>query len=147
MTEIYGVRANVRKTDGYAALGLSRRCPNSLVAIDKGLHGFKRRIMAQVFSEQNLKQMEERILDNVTDFVSLLGSDSEALRGWGPPKDVAQACTWMTFDIIADLCYGEDLNLLQVEDMRWFPSVFRKISQRGMMVSSSNDKQATKKQY
>ncbi|RAH44190.1 cytochrome P450 [Aspergillus brunneoviolaceus CBS 621.78] len=133
MTEIYGVRANVRKTDGYAALGLSRRCPNSLVAIDKGLHGFKRRIMAQVFSEQNLKQMEERILDNVTDFVSLLGSDSEALRGWGPPKDVAQACTWMTFDIIADLCYGEDLNLLQVEDMRWFPSVFRKISQRGMM--------------
>ncbi|RAH83811.1 cytochrome P450 monooxygenase [Aspergillus japonicus CBS 114.51] len=133
MTEIYGVRANVRKTDGYAALGLSRRCPNSLVAIDKGLHGFKRRIMAQVFSEQNLKQMEERILDNVTDFVSLLGSDSDASRGWGPPKDVAQACTWMTFDIIADLCYGEDLNLLQVEDMRWFPSVFRKVSQRGMM--------------
>ncbi|PYH47859.1 cytochrome P450 [Aspergillus saccharolyticus JOP 1030-1] len=133
MADIYGVRANVRKTDGYAALGLSRRNPNIVTAVDKGVHGFKRRIMAQVFSEQNMRQIEGRLLDNISDFVSVLGSEADAARGWGPPKDVAHACTWLTFDIIADLCYGEDLNLLQSEDMRWFPSVFRNIAQRAMM--------------
>ncbi|RAL12233.1 cytochrome P450 [Aspergillus homomorphus CBS 101889] len=133
MSDIYGVRANVRKADSYCAMGASRRSPTILTAIDKGLHGFKRRIMAQVFSEQSLKQIENRVLDNVTNFVSLLSTDADTNSGGTAPKNVADASTWLTFDIIADRCYGENINLLQSENMRWFSSAFRKISQRSMM--------------
>ncbi|PWY92800.1 cytochrome P450 [Aspergillus heteromorphus CBS 117.55] len=133
MNDIYGVRANVRKSDGYASLSASRCTPNTVTTIDKGVHGFKRRIMAQVYTERSLKEIEDRILDNISDFVDVLGSESNAMTGWTAPKDIAQTCDWLTFDVISDLCYGEDFDMLHSSEMRWFPSVVRKIAQRSMM--------------
>ncbi|PYH88844.1 cytochrome P450 monooxygenase [Aspergillus ellipticus CBS 707.79] len=133
MSDIYSVRSNVRKSDGYVAISASRRTPNIVTTIDKDVHGFKRRILAQVFSERGIKEIEDRVLDNISDFVDLLGSDTDATTGWSTPKDFAQACNWLTFDVISGLCYGEDFDMLKSSKMRWFPTVINKIGQRGMI--------------
>lgn len=57
MSTIYGTRANVRKSENYATMSASRRTPNAISATDKTVHGFKRRIMSQVFSDQGLSKI------------------------------------------------------------------------------------------
>ncbi|KAL4896063.1 cytochrome P450 [Aspergillus ambiguus] len=144
MEAIYGVRANVVKSEGYSSLSASRRTPNTLTATDKATHGFKRRILAQVFSTEGIKAIEERLLVNVRDFVNLLGNagneigivkpeyDPKSNDNWTDTKHLAPMCDWVTFDVISDLCYGKDFDMLHSPDMRWFPSVVLKITQRSM---------------
>ncbi|CAG8015856.1 unnamed protein product [Penicillium salamii] len=144
MDAIYGVRANVVKSEGYSSLSASRQTPNTLTATDKTTHGFKRRILAQVFSTEGIKSIEERLLENVRDFVNLLGREGDEFGvvkpgfdtkydgGWTQTKHLAPMCDWVTFDVISDLCYGKDFDMLHSSDMRWFPSVVLKITQRSM---------------
>lgn len=146
MDAIYGVRANVVKSEGYSSLSASRQTPNTLTATDKMTHGFKRRILAQVFSTEGIKAIEERLLVNIRDFVNLLGTegdefgvvkpgiDPKRTEGWTSTKHLAPMCDWVTFDVISDLCYGKDFDMLHSSDMRWFPSVVLKITQRSMTV-------------
>jgi hypothetical protein len=146
MDAIYGVRANVVKSEGYSSLSASRQTPNTLTATDKTLHGFKRRILAQVFSTDGIKAIEERLLVNIRDFVNLLGREGDEFGivkhglnpkgddGWTNTKHLAPMCDWVTFDVISDLCYGKDFDMLHSSDMRWFPSVVLKITQRSMTV-------------
>ncbi|CAI7662010.1 unnamed protein product [Penicillium glandicola] len=144
MEAIYGVRANVVKSEGYSSLSASRHTPNTLTATDKTTHGFKRRILAQVFSTEGIKAVEERLLVNIRDFVNLLGKKgdefgivkprfaSEVDDGWTNTKHLAPMCDWVAFDVIGDLCYGKDFDMLHLPDMRWLPSVVLKITQRSM---------------
>lgn len=141
MNAIYGTRANVQKAEGYASMSASRRTPNTITAVDKTLHGFKRRILTQVYSDQGLKAIEGRILANIYDFTNLLGAakdeprlESKGANEWGQAKNMASMCDWLAFDIISDLCYGEDFDMLHSPKLRWFPSVVRNIAQRSVMV-------------
>lgn len=77
MTTIYGTRANVRKSENYATMSASRKTPNTISATDKTVHGFKRRIMSQVFSDQGLRAVEDRFMARISDFISLLRDGAE----------------------------------------------------------------------
>ncbi|PLB46346.1 cytochrome P450 monooxygenase [Aspergillus steynii IBT 23096] len=130
MGVIYGARANVHKAEGYASMSASRRTPNTITAVDKTVHGFKRRIMGQVFSDPGLRSVQERFLMNIRDFTALLCHDDrpwstgsgESEDGWGPTKDMGRICGWLAFDIISGLCYDEDFHMLHSPELRWFPS-------------------------
>ncbi|KAJ5202901.1 hypothetical protein N7449_004980 [Penicillium cf. viridicatum] len=144
MEAIYGVRANVVKSEGYSSLSASRHTPNTLTATDNTTHDVKRRILTQVFSTEGIKAIEERLLVNIRYFVNLLGKkgdefgivkpgfDSKGDDDWTNTKHLAPMCDWVTFDVIGDLCYGKDFDMLHLPDMRWFPSVVLKITQRSM---------------
>lgn len=140
MTQIYAVRSNVSKTEGYATLSPSRT-PNLISALDKNVHGFKRRIISQAMTEESLKGMETRIVSHIRKFVALLGQDtgdgdtSPELKGWTPPTSFRVKADWLTFDVMSDLTYGKSLGLLDSPELRWLPSVFRKISQVAAAVS------------
>lgn len=146
MEAIYGVRANVVKPQSYSSLSASRHTPNTLTATDKTTHGFRRRILNQVFSTEGLKSIEERLLVNIRDFVDLLGKPGDEFGivkpGSNPQgnddststKHLAPMCDWLAFDVIGDLCYGKDFDMLHLPDMRWFQSVVRKITQRSLTV-------------
>ncbi|KAJ6021301.1 cytochrome P450 monooxygenase [Penicillium herquei] len=136
MNTIYSTRANVRKTETYVAMSASRRTPNTISSTDKTVHGFKRRIMSQVFSDHGLRSVEERFLPRINDFVTLLwdgnvkGSTKEDESVWGSPRNMATMCGWLAFDIISDLSFGEHFNMLKSPELRWFPSVISKLAQR-----------------
>ena len=140
MNAIYSTRANVRKTESYAAMSASRRTPNTISATDKTVHGFKRRIMSQTFSEQGLRAIEDRFMARINDFISLLCDGTEKgphgtnEEGWGSPKEMASMCSWLAFDIISDLSFGEHFNMLKSAELRWFPSVIQKLAQRVTIV-------------
>jgi hypothetical protein len=144
MNAIYSTRANVRKPENYAAMSASRRTPNTISATDKTVHGFKRRIMSQIFSDQGLRVVEDRFIPRIDDFISLLWDSTENGRNvtkgeeeWGSPKEMASICGWLAFDIISDLSFGEHFNMLKSPELRWFPSVIQKLSQRVAIVCCS----------
>lgn len=120
----------------------SKNTPNTISAIDKGVHGFKRRIQNQVLSEAGLKTVESRIVSHVQEFVDYLGSDLDAGEhscvqddgGWGPHRKISDACNFMTYNVISDLCYGESLDLFRSSKMRWFPHAVAVISRRVVIV-------------
>lgn len=136
------MRARTVKSDGYQSMSTSRTTPNTISAIDKKTHSFKRRIQSQVLSEAGLKTVEGRVLGHVQEFVDYLGSDADApmsektrdADGWGPSKNMSEACNFMTYNVISDLCYGESLDLFKACDLRWFPGAVALISRRVVMV-------------
>lgn len=141
MNTIYNTHANVQKSEGYLSFSNSRRTPNTITAIDKKVHAFKRRILTQVYSEKGMRTIEERYLANIRDFITLIGANDASLateksaESWGETKDVGVMCNWLAMDIITGLSFGEDFNLLKSPKLRYLPSVVQKIAQMNMIVS------------
>ncbi|OJJ77418.1 hypothetical protein ASPBRDRAFT_50308 [Aspergillus brasiliensis CBS 101740] len=133
LSDSYAVRANVQKSDGYASISPSRYTSNTLTAISKNIHTFKRRILTQAFPDQSIQEMEGRIQENISSFLDILISGTGSESGWSSPKNISEKCDWLAFDVITDLSYGNDLDMLNSPQMRWFPSVIRKISQRSLI--------------
>ena len=143
--EIYGVRSNVSKSEGYATMSPSTT-PNLISAVDKNVHSFKRKVISQAMTDQYLKTMQTRILAHIEDFVSMLGSDADVAGGspvpagaWAAPKDLSVAADWLTFDVISDLTYGKALGMLHSPETRWLPIAFKRISQRAATVRTSSE--------
>ncbi|KAL2823230.1 cytochrome P450 [Aspergillus cavernicola] len=146
--EIYGTRANVRKSDPWMALSASRRSPNILSVIDKSVSSFKRRTLAPVFNDNGLKHFEDRIIGHVKRFTALLdpgsasteptvprGGEEKAENGntWGPVVDVADVSNWFAFDAISSISYGRSFRMLESPEMRWLPTVYTVMSRRSMI--------------
>lgn len=139
MPEIYGIKANVRKANEWVALSASRRTPNVLSVVDKQLHAFKRRTLAHVFYDQNMKQIEDRIIEKIKGFTDLLGSADDGLpvkekNSWGSPTPMTNPCNWLSFDVISDLTYSQSFNMLKSPELRWVPEVYTSMSYRSMVV-------------
>jgi cytochrome P450 len=103
--EIYGVRSNVSKTDGYATMSPSSE-PNLISAVDKSVHAWKRRVMSQAMSDSFLKEMQSRVAAHIRGFVAMLGSEADVpdgkpvLDGWAPAKNLRVVCDWLTLSLV-----------------------------------------------
>lgn len=122
-------------------MSASRRTTNTLSAIEKDDVNSKRRVHARFLSESNLRALESRLLEKVQVFINLLTDSSRsssmparASPTWCSAKNVSERCTWPTFDVITDLCYGQGLGMLTNADNRWFFRAIRAMSWRAMMV-------------
>ncbi|GAB1737231.1 hypothetical protein NU219Hw_g1162t1 [Hortaea werneckii] len=123
---IHAVRANTIKTPGYDAFSASRSMSNTISALDKGTHAFKRRVQGQVLSEPALKAVEDRMLKQVQDFVDYIDGPedrTDSIPGHSDwvQRNVSDVCKYLTYNVLTDLCYGESLNLFRSPTMRWLP--------------------------
>jgi cytochrome P450 len=60
ITDIYGMKKNVKKSKEYA--GMVHQAPNTLTLIDKVEHGRRRRVISQGLSTQMIRSYEPKIL-------------------------------------------------------------------------------------
>ncbi|KAI6848351.1 hypothetical protein KC332_g7432 [Hortaea werneckii] len=117
-------RGMLNTTPGYNAFSASRSTPNTISALDKGTHAFKRRVQGQVLSEPALKAVEDRMLEQVQDFVNYIDSPEDrvdTVQGHGEwvQRNVSDVCKYLTYNVLTDLCYGKSLNLFYSPTMRW----------------------------
>lgn len=128
------------KDDGYAAMSASRRTTNTMSAVEKTDVNFKRRVHTQFFSESNLRELEPRLLRLIDDFLESLIDESTRTdmkaRGniWSNTVDMSRACNLLTFDVITNLSYGQELGLMKSPESDWILQAVRAMSWRGMMV-------------
>lgn len=108
--KIYGHGNRFRKADFYNGFLAIPGVYNTHNAIDKTLHGRKRRVLSQAFSDNALKGMEDVMLLHVRQLCSILG------RGSGSPAEttfnMADWFGYLTYDVMGELCFGKSFDML-----------------------------------
>src|SRR5690606_180096 len=122
---------NVQKSSFYSVMPPYPHAFDTHNVIDKSLHGRKRRVLSQGFSEGALRAMEDQVLDHIRLFCKGLGASNTVVEHGSKKQSAAAAETpseprnmsfwsnWLTFDVIGDLCYGKAYGMLEREEPRF----------------------------
>lgn len=138
LQDIYvGSKSNIRKADFYESFPAIKGFPSTHSAIDKTVHSRKRRVLSHAFSSQAVASMEGYILRNVTKFCNLLGDNTKdviQVSGYSAPlKNVARLATYLTFDVMGELCFGKSFGMLSKPDIRFVSNLIDSAAHRHLV--------------
>ncbi|PWY83512.1 cytochrome P450 [Aspergillus heteromorphus CBS 117.55] len=107
--DIYGHGKRLQKADFYNAFPAIKGVYNTHNAIDKVMHGRKRRVLSQAFSDHALKSMEDVMLLHVRQLCAGLGR----LQQKTPvAQDMGRWFSYLTYDVMGELCFGKSFDML-----------------------------------
>lgn len=137
LKDVYGFKSNVRKAQFYDAF--VHPAPNTHNCRDRQLHARKRRVMAHAFSDGAIKEMERYILANVRTFCDQIGAGlrSDDDKGWTTAKCMSDWLSWLSMDILGDLCFGKAFHMLERPDNRFAIDLVSTAAHRHLIVSPS----------
>ena len=102
---IYSVRANMWRSNSYAAYQRNKDGINTLNTTDAAVHHRKRRILNLVFNEKSVRAAGLFINRYVDRWNELL-FDGDG-KTWSEAKNLADWSDSLVFDILGDLCLGK----------------------------------------
>ncbi|RPA85086.1 cytochrome P450 [Ascobolus immersus RN42] len=133
LRDIYTHGKNVQKSSFYSVMPPYPHAFDTHNVIDKSLHGRKRRVLSQAFSEGALRTMEDQVLEHIRIFCKGLGAANTVVEHTAEkklasapetpsePRNMSFWSNWLTFDVIGDLCYGKSYGMLEREEPRFWP--------------------------
>jgi len=122
VVDIYGVGKNVQKGDLYKAATKLAGSISTFSTIDKTVHSKKRRILAPAFTETALLTMQTYVLDQISLFIDTLSGAKSGLKdNW--TGDMSLWCNYLTFDVMGELAFGKQFDMLTSEEMRGIPGL------------------------
>ena len=121
---IYGFKANVQKSSWYRVFPPVKGAWSVWTCIDKVVHARKRyvkanrtmanpltvgrRTLAHAFSDTALRDIEHYVSSNVQIFCDqLVSKDAKQQKEWGDALNMSSMSNYLTFDILAELCFGK----------------------------------------
>lgn len=109
----------MKKADFYNGFTAIKGVYNTHNAIDKSIHGRKRRVLSQAFSEHALKGMEDVMLVNIRQFCAIMGGDEPGLESGVASsekglaiRNMADWFAYLTYDVMGELCFGKSFGML-----------------------------------
>lgn len=113
----------VRKADCHEFLHING-IASIVFTTDKSVHAFKRRVLSQAFSEQSIRSLETFIINNVDRWLlELEGGGVEERKGWSSSKNMAKYATYLTMDVVGDICFGKRFGAIESESARGLADV------------------------
>ncbi|PKY04082.1 cytochrome P450 [Aspergillus campestris IBT 28561] len=95
---------------------LQRQHASILTLRDNKAHTVRRRLLGHGLTSTAVTDMEPRMLRHVRNFCHALGAGldttSSEKGAWGSPLEMADWCSYLTFDIMVDIVFGVSGNLL-----------------------------------
>ena len=85
--------------------------------------------MAHAFSEKALKSYEDDMIGHIRLFCEKLKETKE-------PVNVSDWCSYLTADVLGDLCFGQSFGMLEREENRFVVKVMVDSARLAMIVSS-----------
>lgn len=120
--DIYGHGKRLQKADFYNAFPAIKGVYNTHNAIDKTMHGRKRRVLSQAFSEAALKGMEDVMLLHVRQLCAVLagsGFDAdESQDRKGLVRNMGNWFSYLSYDVMGELCFGKSFDMLITDSRR-----------------------------
>ncbi|KAI1938779.1 hypothetical protein LOZ57_006325 [Ophidiomyces ophidiicola] len=116
--DIYGHGKKVKKGDFYNSFPAIKGVYNTHNVIDKYVHGRKRRVLSQAFSENALKGMEDVMLVNIRQFCAIMGGDEPSLDAGAKTekghvvRNMANWFGYLAYDVMGELCFGKSFGML-----------------------------------
>ncbi|KAF2195342.1 cytochrome P450 monooxygenase-like protein [Zopfia rhizophila CBS 207.26] len=135
--DIYGFRTGKSKTGAYLKDRTWFAQPvngtYSVIAADEAAHSRMRRNYAHAFSDKALREQEDLIQGLVNLLVHRL---HEQVQEGAPDVDIMRWYNYTTFDVIADLTFGEPLYCLRDKDYHpWVNMVYQSAKAVGILAS------------
>ncbi|TLS22076.1 uncharacterized protein PpBr36_09391 [Pyricularia pennisetigena] len=94
--------------------------------VDSETHGKMRKIFANAFSDRALREQESLLLKYVNQFIDRISSNLSEKPD--RPLDIVRLFNYTTFDIMADLTFGEPLGMLEnSEYVPWVAKIFANV--------------------
>lgn len=123
LRDIYGHGKRFKKADFYNGFTAIKGVYNTHNAIDKTIHGKKRRVLSHAFSDHALKEMEDLMLIHIRQLCAVLSEEPQYVSNIILPNEyktekgqiVRNMSNWlgfMTYDVMGELCFGKSFNLL-----------------------------------
>jgi cytochrome P450 len=117
--DIYGHGKRLRKADFYNAFPAIKGVYNTHNAIDKTIHGRKRRVLSQAFSDHALKSMEDVMLLHIRQLCAILAGEryGKEMKAEGSHqslvvRNMADWFGYLTYDVMGELCFGKSFDML-----------------------------------
>lgn len=126
---IYTPRANVRKSDFYKIL-IPPAGASILATIPNDMHARKKRVLSQAFSEKSLRSIEEHMLLHTREFCEKLSSSTE-------PVNMSHWATYLTGDVLGDVCFGQSFSMLTEKTNRRLMELITGAARLALIVSLS----------
>ncbi|KAK1754460.1 cytochrome P450 [Echria macrotheca] len=107
---------------------MEHRVPSTFTARGGKDHLRRRRIVSQTVSEKAQRGYDPRIAYHVRKFCDAVFPAEPGVEG--QPKNMADWCAYLSFDLITDLVFSASYNLLGSEKFRYVPHVIDKSNVR-----------------
>lgn len=142
--DIYGHGKRFQKADFYNAFPAIKGVYNTHNAIDKTVHGRKRRVLSQAFSESALKGMEDVMLLHVRQLCAVLAGFDEKdekdthTQGQdrkGVVRNMGNWFSYLSYDVMGELCFGKSFDMLVAEGRRHMIGLVDRAANRHYVVS------------
>ncbi|KAJ5225369.1 hypothetical protein N7468_006594 [Penicillium chermesinum] len=132
--DIYGHGKRLQKADFYNGFTAIKGVHNTHNMIDKTLHGRKRRVLSQAFSEAALKGMEDVMLLHVRQLCASLAGyaahEKNVPEGTGVVRNMSNWFGYLSYDVMGELCFGKSFDMLVAEDKRHMIGLVDRASNR-----------------
>lgn len=119
LNDIYTDRkANMVKT-GWTHTGESINPGTTTHATsDRQLHAAKRRLLNNAFSDRAMSHLDGYIVARIRDWCAYLGqtddsNGDEKVASWGKDRDMAHWSTFLTVDVLGELCFGASFGAMK----------------------------------
>ena len=136
--DIYGHGKRLQKADFYNAFPAIKGVYNTHNVIDKTVHGRKRRVLSQAFSDAALKGMEDVMLLHVRQLCAVLAGDGEntSANSKGTVRNMGDWFNYLSYDVMGELCFGKSFDMLISEQRRHMIGLVDRAANRHYVVSS-----------
>ncbi|KAF1975728.1 cytochrome P450-like protein [Bimuria novae-zelandiae CBS 107.79] len=119
LRDIYHVRANCQKSQFFTVFSHFFKTQMVMTTLDHKEHAFKRRIAAEALTSQALKQMEAGVLRNIRLFCDKMIDDPcDKTKKWNSARNMSQWCGWLVNDIMGDITFHQNWNMLTSDENR-----------------------------
>ncbi|KAL4878955.1 cytochrome P450 [Aspergillus karnatakaensis] len=102
----------------YRGLGNGRL--NLLTLSDRKEHSRRRRLIGRGFTDSSLREFTPELVKHINRFCASLDRASvlQSSELWSKPLNMANWCSYLTFDIMCDFVFGVSYNLIDSEEHR-----------------------------
>ena len=126
--------SNVQKGTLYTAVTALSRSASTFSTIEKHVHGQKRRTLAPAFTAPSIAALQPYMLKHIQTFTSRLSSSIKD-SGFGGYLNISHWANYLTFDVMGEIAFGKDFNMLNDDSMRTLPGVIDRNVHRQLIVS------------
>ncbi|KAK4889667.1 hypothetical protein LTR27_011559 [Elasticomyces elasticus] len=111
---IYAHGANVQKSTFYKCFRSAPTAVSTLLATEKDHHARKRRVMAQAFSADAMRGLEQYVVGHVQDLIDKVDDlvEQQEKGQWSGSVNAAEYLNWLVFDIMGELVFSKSFNAL-----------------------------------
>ncbi|KAI0396313.1 benzoate 4-monooxygenase cytochrome P450 [Xylariaceae sp. FL0594] len=109
--DVYGMRANVRRSPFYVGLTKNIRERTTINTIDPAEHAKRRRMLNTCFTDSSVAAVSAFMVQHIDRWHQIMLDEHDSATEWSATVDLGTKFDYLVFDIMGDLSFGRSFNI------------------------------------